>query len=81
MGTCGHSGIGEGTWIPAFAGKTGGAIGEAIWVRAFAGKTGGAIGEAIWVRAFAGKTGVVAVAMATCGYTDIGRGRGFRLSS
>ena len=40
MATGGHTDAGEGTWIPAFAGKTGGAIREAIWVRAFAGKTG-----------------------------------------
>ena len=39
------------------------------------------LGEATWVPAFAAETGGVAVAMGTRGYTDIGRRRGFRVSS
>ena len=64
--TCGPTDAGEGTWIPAFAGKTGGGGVYANWRATDA-------EEGTWIPAFAGKTGVAASTL-TRGQMDAGEG-------
>ena len=57
----GQTDAGEGTWIPAFAGKTGvAASGRGRGFRLSPERRGWAIREGTWIRAFAGKTEGVA---------------------